>query len=425
VVILSIISILLLLLVVKLVYDKATRDTLKAQVEELVKGLENQLDLEFERINTENWEFVNQNSTASVTALEKSNHIGYEALLRSVKVNMSGLPWGAFNSSILSRKLQVAQHFPVFLLSKNRLKSIKEVKENITRIQVRIKEEAEMVREKSGTVPKQVTRCQRKVLSAKDWTNYYNAAGEQTKPLFSTFIKLMNEEAILNKSPHAGAYWLSSEYEMDAIKFQGIVVKLWEQIRPFYVEFHAYLRGELNFSFEGGKIPRDGEIPAQFLDLISIDERGGCSMISEATRPYPGIPSMNLTDQLQRRRYSPVSIAKFAEDFISSLGLPTMTPSFWADSKFGTQRPRPRLDLDSGCDPKIFEFPSTKEFRVSICGVASEEILETVNGLLVRITLKGLSSQQSFLFRQPLTPGESFLNMRPIFEASCFHFTKA
>lgn len=122
------------------------------------------------------------------------------------------------------------------------------------------------------------------------WVQWYNHAGKPTRRHFDKYIELKNESAILNSKSKLWKIWLRS-YE-DYSKIDHVVVKIsiadytdaaeewlheyedptfeqqlygiFDEIRPFYQQLHAYVRYKLNEKY-GDIVPGNGSIPMHLL----------------------------------------------------------------------------------------------------------------------------------------------------------------
>ena len=66
---------------------------------------------------------------------------------------------------------------------------------------------------------------------------------------------------LLKDFSDAGAFWLR-EYESDTIKED--IEELWQTLKPFYQQMHAYVRAKLRETYKD-QITEDGLIPAHLL----------------------------------------------------------------------------------------------------------------------------------------------------------------
>lgn len=98
------------------------------------------------------------------------------------------------------------------------------------------------------------------------WLEWRKATGPKIKRLYKDYVVYKNEAARLNHFQHAGETWLRS-YETKDIKEQLKV--LWEQIRPLYLQIHAYVRFKLREQY-GDIVSEKGPIPAHLLGNFRI-----------------------------------------------------------------------------------------------------------------------------------------------------------
>lgn len=60
----------------------------------------------------------------------------------------------------------------------------------------------------------------------------------------------------------AAEYWLRN---YDTPDFREQVAELWKQLRPFYLEVHAFMRRKLREKYGESIVPKQGPIPAHLL----------------------------------------------------------------------------------------------------------------------------------------------------------------
>jgi len=115
------------------------------------------------------------------------------------------------------------------------------------------------------------------------WTEWHNKGTENMKELYQRFVELSNKASHLNgRFPSflfhlllkdrwslfcigfsdTGAYWLHI-YEREA--FKDDIESLWQQMKPFYAQIHAYVRSKLRSSYGAEHFGEDGLIPAHLL----------------------------------------------------------------------------------------------------------------------------------------------------------------
>lgn len=96
------------------------------------------------------------------------------------------------------------------------------------------------------------------------WIQWRNAVGPHVKNMFQEYVQLSNEAARLNNFTNTAEYWVES-YETADFKEQ--IEELWQQIRPLYLQIHAYVRHQLRKKY-GDVVSEKGPIPAHLLGLL-------------------------------------------------------------------------------------------------------------------------------------------------------------
>lgn len=157
------------------------------------------------------------------------------------------------------------------------------------------------------------------------WKGWRDSVGPPIKPLFKTFVGLLNLGA---REQNWGDYgnFLRSEYEMGN-DFQALLRKLWIDVKPLYQELHAYARYKLHQKYP--RVPREGPVPAHVFGNMWAQE---WSEIYDLLQPYPKLAPLDVTPNLIKEKYNVEQLFKLAQSFFVSLGLDPMPPSFWSKS---------------------------------------------------------------------------------------------
>lgn len=92
-----------------------------------------------------------------------------------------------------------------------------------------------------------------------------------------------------------GAYWLRN-YESDT--FMEDIEGLWQTIRPFYLQLHAYVRAKLRAHYGEDKVPKNQPIPAHLLGNMWAQSWGN---IDNLVTPYPGKTSIDVTPEMLKQ----------------------------------------------------------------------------------------------------------------------------
>lgn len=86
--------------------------------------------------------------------------------------------------------------------------------------------------------------------------------------------------------------------------------------------------------------------------------------ILDLTVPYPGRPSVDVTNTLRRQGYSPFDMFRLSESFFISLGLEPMPSTFWQKSLL--IKP---TDRDVICHASAWDFCNGIDYRLVTCVV--------------------------------------------------------
>ena len=162
-----------------------------------------------------------------------------------------------------------------------------------------------------------------------------------------------------------GEMWRDA-YDMGPSELSRETERLWEQVRPLYRSLHCYARNRLADFYGEELVSRDGPIPAHLLGNMWAQRWDG---IFDLLEPYPGTIDLDVTAALEARQYDSIRIARTAERFFMSLGLPALPESFWEKSMLS--RPRDRVVL---CQPTSWNInPAENDVRISQCIVPTEK----------------------------------------------------
>lgn len=98
------------------------------------------------------------------------------------------------------------------------------------------------------------------------WVEWRNAVGPHCKRLFEEYVDLSNEAARLNNFTDNTESWLDG-YEDP--QFRQQIESLWEQLKPLYLQIHAYVRYKLREKY-GDVVSEKGPIPVHLLGTGGI-----------------------------------------------------------------------------------------------------------------------------------------------------------
>ena len=189
------------------------------------------------------------------------------------------------------------------------------------------------------------------------WWGWRNETGRKIKEMYKEFVVLSNKGAKENDYKDLGEVWRLA-YEVDNL--DDIVEKLWVELRPFYLELHAYVRYRLTKVYPD-KVSKNDYIEAHLLGNMWAQY---WSDILDLVEPYQDKSSLDVTSNLkQNTRYnSPLKMTKLAESFFLSLGLKKLPIAFYNNSLL--QKPK---DRDVVCSASAWDFFLNKDVRIKQC----------------------------------------------------------
>lgn len=176
------------------------------------------------------------------------------------------------------------------------------------------------------------------------WKSWRDAVGPPMRPLYEKLVGLLNSGARRHEWGDYGNFQ-RSEYEMGN-DFQTAIKKLWNDLRPLYQELHAYVRYKLREKYP--QVPANGSIQAHLLGNMWAQD---WSLINDLVKPYPKVPSLDVTPNLIKQQYTPTKMFKLAQSFFVSLGLDPMPQMFWNKSLI--RKPKDRKVV---CHPSAWDF---------------------------------------------------------------------
>ncbi|KAB7494290.1 hypothetical protein Anas_03906 [Armadillidium nasatum] len=158
------------------------------------------------------------------------------------------------------------------------------------------------------------------------WRAWREASGRPLRRQYSRFIEISNKAARLNGFKSTTDFW-QRDYESDNLNVE--LDRIWDEIKPFYEQLHAYVRRKLKERYGDQYFGSDGTIPVHLLGNM-----WGKSWVNllNITIPFANWSFLDLTLNMVRQNYTPTVIYKTAEDFYLSLGFNALPKSFWLRS---------------------------------------------------------------------------------------------
>ena len=215
------------------------------------------------------------------------------------------------------------------------------------------------------------------VLMAKDrdwqtlldaWVGWHQTSRPQ-RDRYARFVELANTGAREIDFPDTGSMWRSG-YDMTPEAFEKETNRLFEQVKPLYQDLHCYVRSRLHKTY-GDKVPETGPMPAHVFGNMWAQDWANIYPLVE---PFPGKSSLDVTAALEQQKWDATRMAKTAEGFFTSLGLPSLPATFWERSML--TKPR---DREVVCHASAWDLSLAGDVRIKMCLKPTEEDLTTVH----------------------------------------------
>jgi len=190
------------------------------------------------------------------------------------------------------------------------------------------------------------------------------------KDKYARFVQLSNMGAKELGFPDTGAMWRSN-YDMSPEQFSAEVERLWQQVEPFYISLHTYVRKQLIKKY--GKIAdrQDGLIPAHLLGNMWAQEWGN---VYPLVAPADGGQGYDLTQLLKDKKVDELGMVHYGENFFKSLGFAELPKTFWERSLF--VKPQ---DRDVVCHASAWDVDQQDDLRLKMCIEIKDEDFVTIH----------------------------------------------
>jgi peptidyl-dipeptidase A len=213
--------------------------------------------------------------------------------------------------------------------------------------------------------------------------------GPPMRARYTRFVDLTNKGARELGFENTGALWRSN-YDMPPDAFSAEVERLWQQVRPFYVSLHAYVRRRLTERYGAAVVPPNGPIPAHLLGNPWAQEWGN---IYDLVAPAGAARGFNLTERLRAQKMDARAIVRTGEGFFTSLGFARLPATFWERSLF--TKP---ADRDVVCHASAWSIDNREDVRLKMCIQVNQDDFNTVHHELGHTYYQLAYRQQPFLF---------------------------
>ncbi|XP_055919071.1 angiotensin-converting enzyme-like [Eupeodes corollae] len=163
---------------------------------------------------------------------------------------------------------------------------------------------------------------------------------------FMNIVELFRRAADLN-GQSVREFWFRNYDDLEFFNDMEIVMG---QLKPFYQEFHAYIRLELSRKYGTAVVNQEGPIPDHLIEQVLLQAWKKESVLSQS---YPKERLPNLQEGLESQGFDIEKILEYAEDFYQSLGFEPIPKTIKENRfKFISQGVG-KIGID--CKPDIFD----------------------------------------------------------------------
>ncbi|NXY09069.1 ACE enzyme, partial [Pteruthius melanotis] len=227
------------------------------------------------------------------------------------------------------------------------------------------------------------------------WKGWRDASGKKMRNNYKRYVELSNKAAMLNGYKDNGAYWRSL-YETPT--FEEDLERLYLQLRPLYLNLHAYVRRALYRKYGAEHINLKGPIPAHLLGNMWAQS---WSNIFDLVIPFPDATKVDATPAMKKQGWTPKKMFEESDRFFTSLGLIPMPEEFWDKSMIE----KPSDGREVVCHASAWDFYNRKDFRIKQCTVVNMDDLITVHHEMGHVQYFLQYKDQPISFRDGANPG--------------------
>ena len=202
------------------------------------------------------------------------------------------------------------------------------------------------------------------------WQGWHDTTGRAVRPLYEQFVPLANEGVAAAGWKDVSELWLSG-YDMKPDEVVAMADKLWGQVEPLYKDLHCYTRRKLSRFYGDKVVAPTGPMPAHLLGNMWAQD---WSNLYDILEPIKGASAPDVTKALVAQKYDAVKMAKLAESFFVSLGLPKLPDTFWERSML-TQPPGKEVQ----CHASAWDPTYSGDVRVKMCTKINQTDLVTLH----------------------------------------------
>jgi len=211
------------------------------------------------------------------------------------------------------------------------------------------------------------------------------------RPRYARFVELSNKGARELGFSNTGEMWRSA-YDMSPQELERELERLWTQVRPFYLQLHAYARTKLGEKYGTQLVPPNGLIPAHlFGNMWAQDWSNVYDVMAPKASNAGGV---DISALLAAKQVDAKAMVKYGEGFFTSLGLQKLPETFWQRSLF--VKPR---DREVVCHASAWDLDTQDDVRLKVCLVPTSEDFIVVHHELGHLYYDLAYKKLPYLFR--------------------------
>jgi peptidyl-dipeptidase A len=248
----------------------------------------------------------------------------------------------------------------------------------------------------------QITDIERIMASSRDpaelaaaWQGWHRISVPM-RDRYARFVTLANAGARGFGFADVGVMWRAG-YDMPADAFVREIDRLWDQLKPLYLQLHAYVRARLVEKYGAGVVPPNGMIPAQLLGNLWAQE---WENVYDLVAPPAVPPSVDVTALLLAHGVDAPGMIRYGERFYTSLGFDSLPATFWERSMI--TKPR---DRDVVCHASAWDVDGQDDLRVKMCMRVTGEDFVTIHHELGHNFYQRAYKAQPYLFQNGANDG--------------------
>jgi peptidyl-dipeptidase A len=227
------------------------------------------------------------------------------------------------------------------------------------------------------------------------WTGWHQI-GAPMRERYARFVELSNQGARELGFADTGAMWRAN-YDMTPEQFSADLERLWAQVKPLYIQLHAYVRKRLIEKYGSIADRPDGLIPADLLGNMWAQEWGN---IYDIVAPASAPPTYDLEKALAAQGTDARKMVDYGQNFFASLGLGKLPGTFWDRSML--TKP---ADRDVICHASAWDIDMDQDVRLKLCIHGTADDFTTVHHELGHVYYNLAYRNQPPIFRQGANDG--------------------